>query len=110
MYYLHFSNQAAGPVFAAAADFQDQINSGLYVTGTQALKFMTVLVSIMIPYSQGFHYQHSCATDDAAKSGLPCVKQSLTHTVTHYFLFIMWLPGTRTIGYLPCAMFANLSG
>jgi hypothetical protein len=64
------AKQAAGPVFVAAADFQHQVNSGLSVTGTQAIKFTTVLVSIMIPYSRGFSYQSSNSTD-ASLSGLP---------------------------------------
>jgi hypothetical protein len=69
---LDFLNQAAGPVFVAAADFQQQINSGLSITGTQAIKFMTVLVSIMIPYTRGFSYQPSCSLDPALSGVLSC--------------------------------------
>ena len=49
-------SQAAGPLFVAAADFQRQISSSL---GTEALKFMSVLLHIMEPYVNGFSYQSS---------------------------------------------------
>ncbi|CAD6232326.1 unnamed protein product [Miscanthus lutarioriparius] len=54
---LDIPMEAAGPLFVAAADFQDQINSGLSVSGIHAIKFMTVLVSIMLAYKDGFSYQ-----------------------------------------------------
>lgn len=49
--------QAAGPVFLAAADFHEQISAGLIASDNQVLRFMTVLVSIMIPYSKGYRYR-----------------------------------------------------
>lgn len=52
-----FGVQSAGPIYVAVADFHQQINSGLFVTGSQVLRFLTVLVSIMIPYTRGFRYR-----------------------------------------------------
>jgi hypothetical protein len=59
-------------LFVAAADFQDQINSGLSVSGIHAIKFMTVLVSIMLAYKDGFSYQFTLDDEHmrAGKSGL----------------------------------------
>lgn len=51
--------QAAGPLYFAAADFQQQVNSGLCLNGCEAMKFMTALISIMLPYTNGFRYQFS---------------------------------------------------
>ncbi|CAD6260357.1 unnamed protein product [Miscanthus lutarioriparius] len=53
---LKIPPEAAGPLFVAAADFQRQISSAV---GTEALKFMSVLLHIMEPYVNGFSYQSS---------------------------------------------------
>lgn len=78
---LNIPLEAAGPVFVSAVDFQQQINSGLSITGTQAIKFMTVLVSIMIPYTRGFSYQPSCSLDPAL-SGFEALESAITNGIT----------------------------
>lgn len=46
----------AGPLYFAASDFQNPINAGMPVSGVDAMKFMNVLLSIMLPYTKGYRY------------------------------------------------------
>ncbi|XP_066379938.1 uncharacterized protein [Miscanthus floridulus] len=76
---LKIPMEAAGSLFIAAADFQDQINSGLRVS--EPIEFMSVLVSIMLPYTNGFNYQFSIDDDDnkAAEAGLAKFPSTLSN-------------------------------
>lgn len=51
--------QSAGPLFVAAADFQDQVDAGLSSSGIHAIKYMSVMMSIILAYKDGFSYHFS---------------------------------------------------